>query len=81
MGYRSQVALGLCEEADQLLKANAEMIPELAALIKDNESDVEERYFWSSIKWYESFEEIDAMNRFLDFLEHHDYQFGFIRLG
>ena len=29
MGYRSQVALGLCEEADQLLKANAEMIPEL----------------------------------------------------
>ena len=43
MGYRSQVALGLCTEADQLLKANAEMIPELAELIKDNES-VNESY-------------------------------------
>ena len=81
MGYRSQVALALCTEADQLLKANAEMIPELAALIKDSESDADERYFWSSIKWYESFEEIDAMNRFLEFLDCHDYQFGFIRLG
>ena len=81
MGYRSQVALGLCTEADQLLKANAEMIPELAALIKDSESDADERYFWSSIKWYDSFKEIDVMNRFLEFLEYHDYQFGFIRLG
>lgn len=81
MGYRSQVALGLCEEADQLLKANAEMIPELAELIKDNESNAPERYFWSSIKWYDSFKEIDVMNRFLEFLEYHDYQFGFIRLG
>ncbi len=81
MGYRSQVALGLCTEADQLLKANAEMIPELAALIKDSESDAPERYFWDSIKWYESFDEIDAMNRFLAFLECHDWQFGFIRLG
>lgn len=81
MGYRSQVALGLCEEADQLLKANAEMIPELAELIKDSESDAPERYFWSSIKWYDSYKEIDAMNRFLEFLECHDYQFGFIRLG
>lgn len=81
MGYRSQVALGLCKEADQLLKANAEMIPELAELIKDSESDAPERYFWSSIKWYDSYKEIDAMNRFLEFLECHDYQFGFIRLG
>ena len=81
MGYRSQVALGLCSEADELLQANAKLIPELAELIKDSESDAEERYFWSSIKWYEGFPEIDAMNRFLAFLECHDYQFGFIRLG
>tara|TARA_Y100001973_G_C5195552_1_gene334006 strand:- start:2283 stop:2603 length:321 start_codon:yes stop_codon:yes gene_type:complete len=81
MGYRSQVALALCSEADELLKANAKWIPELAELIKDNESDAPERYFWSSIKWYDSFKEIDVMNRFLEFLEHHDYQFGFIRLG
>ena len=81
MGYRSEVALALCSEADELLKANAKWIPELAELIKDSESDAEERYFWSSIKWYESFPEIDAMNRFLAFLECHDYQFGFIRLG
>ena len=81
MGYRSEVALALCPEADELLQANAKWIPELAELIKDSESDAEERYFWSSIKWYESFPEIDAMNRFLAFLECHDYQFGFIRLG
>ena len=81
MGYRSQVALALCSEADELLQANAKWIPELAELIKDNESDAEERYFWSSIKWYDSFPEIEAMNSFMAFLEHHDWQFGFIRLG
>jgi len=81
MGYRSEVALALCPEADELLQANAKWIPELAELIKDSESDAEERYFWSSIKWYESFPEIDAINRFLAFLECHDWQFGFIRLG
>ena len=81
MGYRSEVALGLCPEADQLLKANAEMIPDLAELIKDNESNVPERYYWSHIKWYDGYPEIGAMQSFLGFLECHDYQFGFIRLG
>ena len=81
MGYRSEVALGLCPEADQLLKANAEMIPDLAELIRDSESNVPERYFWSHTKWYRDFPEVETMNSFLEFLEHHDYQFGFIRLG
>ena len=81
MGYRSEVCLALCEEADQLFKANAEMIPELAELIKDSESHAAERYYWSSIKWYDGYPEIDALARFMGFLECHDYAFGFIRLG
>ena len=81
MGYRSQVALALCHDADQLLQANAKMIPALASLIKDNESNAPERYYWDHIKWYDGYPEVDALNRFLGFLECHDYQFGFIRLG
>ena len=62
MGYRSEVALGLCPEADQLLKANAEMIPDLAELIRDSESNVPERYFWSHTKWYRDFPEVETMD-------------------
>ena len=82
MGYRSQVCLSVSEEADKILKDNADMIPALKELLKDGDSRVAERYYWDSVKWYPSYPEIDALERFLCFMDSaDDGQYGFIRLG
>jgi hypothetical protein len=81
MGYRSNVVLALCEEADELLRANMEMIPELKDLVEDADDTAVGRYHWDCIRWCDAFTQIQAMDRFMCFLDSHDWTYGFIRIG
>tara|TARA_Y100000310_G_scaffold41755_2_gene39055 strand:+ start:5753 stop:6073 length:321 start_codon:yes stop_codon:yes gene_type:complete len=81
MGYRSNVVLALCDEADELLQANIKMIPELKELIDDVDSEADGRYHWDYIRWCKSCKQIQAMDRFMGFLDCHDWVYGFVRIG
>ena len=84
MGYRSEVALSLSENANELFLENLKEIPEIQTLVNNCEwSDPNHgRYYWSWVKWYDSYPEVDAMEKFLDFLDAVDHEtYGFVRIG
>ena len=73
MGYRSDVILGIAPEAAPAFMALTAKHPGLMQLCNEAdkfESGFEQEgdwfMFWSSIKWYESYEEIDILNQFIE---------------
>ena len=83
MGYRSNVALELTKEKNDLFRAlYAVKFPEdLAFLYECVESENEDGtlYHWTDIKWYDSFQEVSFIESFLDTIHCEDY--AFIRIG
>ena len=83
MGYRSEVALALDAPATSVLEALAKVSEEVQTLLSDAETvtKTEEghRYFWSWIKWYDMYKEIQLIDELLCILPCDSY--GFIRLG
>jgi hypothetical protein len=72
MGYRSEVTIAIKKETfikHSLLAANIPLI-----LIEEQRHEFEDNYYWNmqSIKWYESFEDVAAVNTFIDNLIDHD---------
>lgn len=81
MGYRSDVFLRIAEPLVEVVQAAAKLDPKLEEILKDGESDhgAETDFYWESVKWYDSYPEIQAIEGMLDDLDEDD--FGFIRLG
>ena len=83
MGYRSEVALALDAPATSALSALAKIEPEVKELLDEatdsRTGENESRYYWESIKWYESYAEIRLIKAFLAMLP--DDSYGIIRMG
>ena len=81
MGYRSDVFLRIAEPLVEVVQAAAKLDPKLEEILKDGESDHGSKtdFYWESVKWYDSYPEIQAIEGMLDDLDEDDY--GFIRLG
>lgn len=83
MGYRSQVALELAKEENDLFQAlYAANFPEDLSSLYDNvekESEDGTLYCWDSIKWYDSYPEVSFIKSFINNLNYEDY--AFVRLG
>ena len=84
MGYRSEVVLKLNKPASSALSAFASMSEDIKTLLSDADTATKDDenghvYFWSWIKWYDSYKEVDLIEEFLNVLPYESY--GFIRLG
>ena len=83
MGYRSDVGLVLSPEGYkkfQELENNKEIIEEFFDSADEHKEKNGAHYYqWESIKWYFTYEEIGALETFLDDLDSYDYKF--VRLG
>tara|TARA_R100000808_G_C2121603_1_gene132801 strand:- start:103 stop:489 length:387 start_codon:yes stop_codon:yes gene_type:complete len=79
MGYRSQVVLAISPEAAPAFMALCAKHPKVMQLCQDAddftsgyESPGDYFMFWSSIKWYQDYPEIDMLYRFVCSLEEDD---------
>ncbi len=73
MGYRSQVVLAISKElvpflllATSKCKETEELVFKYGNLSRDYENDKSWLLVWDSIKWYEGYSDIDAMEKFMD---------------
>jgi len=73
MGYRSQVVLAIAPEAASAFMALCAKNPEVMQLCHDAdefmsgyEQPGDYLMHWSSIKWYDDFEDISALKTFID---------------
>ena len=77
MGYRSEVALAVSKKAMPHFLSVMAKEPEVRAMVFKHHDTLREDYdgegtlfvAWSSIKWYDSFPEIQAINDFVQELE------------
>ena len=92
MGYRSQVVLAVGAELMPQFMSTMAKSPEAMRMcfsnhdemIKDYEGEEGAMLFmWGHIKWYDSFEEVQAIEDFLDLAEGEDHheKFKFLRIG
>ena len=80
MGYRSQVVLALSKEVTPYLLTFMAKNKEARQLIEDCDGGMDSNYDgenswlfrWTSIKWYEGYECIDQINKFIDSLVSED---------
>ena len=86
MGYRSEVAIALTDDAVRLLEAVMEHEPKLKEMVEEAQSTINEfeddkggRLYWEHTRWCDSYEEIVAMEAILCTVPDEDYHF--IRLG
>jgi len=90
MGYRSEVAIGLTDDAARLLEAIMLVDDEVADLVRSGNQTMplasdptrEDRggkLYWDWIKWYDMFDDVSKMENFLAILPDEDYKF--VRLG
>ena len=83
MGYRSDVALELTKEKNDLFRSlYAVKFPEDIAFLYDyveSENEDGTLYHWSDLKWYDSYAEVSFIETFINSLDYED--FGFIRIG
>ena len=87
MGYRSEAVMAVAPEAQPLLLAMFAKYPEVRKLCTTEADDSiphwngeENSWFirWDHIKWYDSYEEIHVLKKFMDALEEEDWSyFGF----
>jgi len=83
MGYRSEVAIQLSDDAARLLYAVAEHQGELKELLEEAETtidfeadDIGGKLHWDSIKWYDGFLAVETIMMTIP-----DDDFHFIRIG
>ncbi len=84
MGYRSEVALAVSKKAMPHFLNVMAREPEVRTMVFKDHDTLEENYdgegtllvVWQSIKWYETFPEVKAVNEFVDELDG-DYLDGF----
>ena len=96
MGYRSQVTLALRPKAAALFSTLRARGGELPSLLDDadkgNHNDGDESYSWDHIKWYDTFEEVEAIQDFIQWCEDEqievdgkqvnaDEYYRFVRIG
>ena len=87
MGYRSQVTLALQPKAAALFTTVRARGGELATLLEDAiegcHNDGVESYAWEDIKWYDAYECVAAIERFMDRLDNENMedQYRFVRIG
>ena len=82
MGYRSQVVLAISKELIPFLMLATSKNKEAQALVFKDADTFERDYggdkswlmVWDSIKWYEGYADIDAIETFLDDAEHGDWK-------
>jgi len=87
MGYRSEVVMAVAPEAQPLLLAVFAKYPEVRKLCTTEADDSiphwngeENSWFfrWEHIKWYDSYEDIHILKKFMEALEEEDWSyFGF----
>ena len=81
MGYRSQVVLAISKELIPFLmlatsknKEAEELVFKYGNLDRNYENDKSWLMVWDSIKWYEGYADIDAIEQFLDDAEYGDWK-------
>ena len=81
MGYRSQVVLAISKELIPFLmlatsknKEAEELVFKYGNLDRNYENDKSWLMVWDSIKWYEGYADIDAIETFLDDAEYGDWK-------
>lgn len=80
MGYRSQVCLAVGKEVLPQFLLTMAKSPETRAMcfshaektIKDYDGEGGMLFYWDHIKWYDSYEEIQAIENFLDWCDSED---------
>lgn len=83
MGYRSQVVLAISKHLTPFLTLAASQNEEAQALVfkyadtfeRDYGGDKSWLIVWEGIKWYESYEDIQAIERFVTLAECDEYEF------
>jgi len=88
MGYRSEVALALTDDATRLLKAIEEHY-DFGGLLRDSEgtypghlnleAENECKLYWGHVKWYEGYDGISELAEFMNGIPTED--FLFVRSG
>ena len=90
MGYRSEVVFIVAKEVMPQFLATMAKSPETRKMcfsetymrIKDFQGDGNILFNWNSIKWYEGYEEIDAITDFMDWCDDEDeHGYRFCRVG
>ncbi len=89
MGYRSEVVLALRPDASILLSTVIARGGPAASMFDADDVDVEKRpdgsviYHWHGIKWYDSYPEIQVVEKFMQRLEDEsmDESYRFVRIG
>ena len=85
MGYRSQVGIELDARETDILEAACKLNKDLNVLVSDADDFLGfddkfgTRIYWSHIKWYDSYPEVQMVQKMLDEFDEESYTF--IRLG
>jgi len=85
MGYRSEVYVCLKKEDLERLKAKVNEVESLDYLLNmAEEKEVNEEVtviYWDWVKWYDTFPEVAAVEKFLNTLDEESKPYKFIRIG
>ena len=91
MGYRSQVVLAVSKKIMPQFMSTMAKSPEAREMCfahadrleKDYEEPGAMLFYWDHIKWYDSFESVQALIDFMDWAEGEDHEdeFKFVRTG
>jgi len=92
MGYRSEVVLAVAEKVMPQFLATMAKSPETRRLCFQDHCDMVKDYYgkgnilfrWDGIKWYEGYEEVDALTNFMDWCDEEDdneIEYRFVRVG
>jgi len=91
MGYRSQVVLAVSKKVMPQFMSTMAKSPEaremcfahVDRLKKDYDGEGAMLFYWDHIKWYDRFEEVQAIIDFMDWAEGEDHEdeFKFVRTG
>ena len=81
MGYRSEVYLRFAEPIVEVVDAARKLDDNLDKMLSEGATLGKEKtdFTWEYTKWYDSYEEVRAVEGLMDMLQEDDY--GFIRLG
>lgn len=85
MGYRSEVCIALDQAASAAFRAAAKLDKPLQQMINDcdggrlTDGPHGSRLFWSHVKWYDNYPEIQSIDYLLSILP--DSSYGMIRIG
>lgn len=91
MGYRSEVLLAVSAKAYALLTTKIAKGGPFAELFSDEctsdqrdyDNDGSKMFLWGSVKWYDSYPEVAAVEQFMSTLDENDMEeeYKFVRVG